>query len=237
MSLSIVHLLLASHLLLGSNCHVEDLDYSKVDRFYVGVAMVPGFFPNRSHCSADDKAHVDVFATPSMSRKTAEIRWGLVGDPGRGYCTPLVFEQGASCPRGRLQYTLYSDEDMGFTVVERDGLWVRIRLDHGTGWIRLSEGDRVDDYEDLVADQAEMTKAWDGHLSSRPNGSWRVIAPIEHQYVTVIDSRRVHGRLWFKVRLLAESPHEVKDPRVLATGWVRAYSDKRQPTVFPDRGC
>ena len=238
MSLLILHLLLASRLLLGSNCRVEDPDYSKADRFYVAVAKDPVFF-TRTRCTAGDNAHVDVFATPSTSRKTAEIRWGSVGDVGAWSCEPLVFEPGGACPRGRLPTMEDGYEETAFVVVERADQFMRIRLDHGAGWIQLTRNYETVDYFTVVANGiSEMSMAWDGRISTRPGGHSRAINRVKNQSVIVIDSSTVNGRLWFKVRLLKDSLCNGGDPQVIATGWVHAYSDKRQPTVFHySRGC
>ena len=232
-------LLLVVHILLGSNCQVTQSDHpTKTNQFYAAVARVPSFF-TRTACASDDTAHVEVFARRSTSKRTAEIRWAKAGEATSGYCIPLVFEPGHTCPRGVLPMIEDGYEEKAFVVVERRGHWVRIALDDGTGWIRLSKADEVVDYFDLVADrQAVMTSAWDGRIRSRPGGLLLTLPRVEKQYVTVVDSRRVGGRLWFKVKALADSPCESQEPGVLVTGWVRAYSDKRQPTVYHfSRGC
>lgn len=239
-------LLLALRLLLGTNCPVNDPDYTKADRFYTAVAKVPGFF-GPARCG-DPTAHVDVFAKPSASRRTAEVRWGNIGDPGSHACVALVFQQGRACPRGHLPLREDGYEEPGFVVVEQSADWVRIRLDQGTGWIRLSKKDEVVDYDDLVLNrQAELTEAWDGRVYTEPGGRSRRLEPLvwsaeknrlAERPVTVTDSRRAGGALWFHVQVLADSPCRVKEPRVLATGWIHGYSAKRQPTVeFFSRGC
>ena len=232
-------LLLVVHVLLGSNCQVIQADHpTKTNQFYAAVAKVPSFF-TRTACASDDTARVEVFARPSTSKKTGEIRWAKAGEATSYYCLPLVFKTKQACPRGVVPMIEDGYEEKAFVVIERRGHWARIALDEGTGWIRLSKADEVVDYFDLVANrQAVMTSAWDGRIRSRPGGSLLTLPRVEKQYVTVIDSRRVGGRLWFKVQTLSEGPCESQEPRVSVTGWVRAYSDKRQPTVYHfSRGC
>ena len=231
-------LLLVVHILLGSNCQVTQPDHpKKTNQFYSAVAKVPEFFTGNP--CATDTAPMAVFGRPSTSRKTFEIRWKIAGEETSRYCIPLVFEPGQTCPRGVLPTIEDGYEEKAFVVIEQRAPWVRIALDQGTGWIRLSKADEVVDYFDLVAGrQAVMTSAWDGRIRSRPGGRLLTLPRVEQQYVTVIDSRRVGGRLWFKVQALADSPCESQEPRVVVTGWVRAYSDTRQPTVYHfSRGC
>ena len=93
-------------------------------------------------------------------------------------------------------------------------------------------------YEDLIVDAlAAMTDAWDGRLYAEPGGRFRRLES-DRQDVTVTESRRVGGRLWFKVRILSDSPCSVHDPHVDASGWIRAYSAGGEPNVlnFP-HGC
>jgi hypothetical protein len=239
-------LLVAIHLFLATNCHLDIPNYAKADRFYTAVAKGPTFSMLRQR-PANPKAHVDVFVRPSASWKTAQLRWESVEGPG-SRTGPMVFEPGQACPRGDLPFREDGYEEPGFIVVERSANWVHIRLDQGTGWIRLSSKDEVVEYDDIVLNrQAELTAAWDGRVYSRPGGRSRRMEPmvwsqtkgrLAERPVTVTDSRRVQGVLWFQVRVLADSPCNVRDPKVLATGWIRGYSSKRQPTVehFP-RGC
>jgi len=231
-------LLLIIHILLGTNCRVEEQDYSKVDRFYTAVAKAPEFFTFKQ-CAGPTNTRVEVFATPASVKKTAEIRWGKAGETDSHYCLPFVYQPQQSCPRGVLPVLEDDYEERVFVVVERSGRWVRIRLDKGTGWILLSNRDELVLYEELVMGRlAELTRDWDGRIHSRPGGRSRRLAGVSQPSVTVEDSRRVDGKLWFRVRVLAESPCRAREPRELANGWVRGYSNQRQPTVRHfSRGC
>lgn len=232
-------LLLLIHILLGTNCRVEEQDYANVDRYYTAVAKVPGFFTYNG-CSTPAVAPVAVFATPARARKIGEIRWGMAGTPSSlQYCLPFIYLPQQSCPRGVVPVLEDGYEERVFVVVERSGRWARIRLDQGTGWILLAKGDELIPYDELVMDRmAALTDAWDGRIYSQPGGRSRKLAGGSRPDVTVEDSRRVDGKLWLKVRVLADSPCEAREPRTLARGWVRGYSNTRQPTVrHYSRGC
>jgi hypothetical protein len=228
---------LATRLLFGTSCTVDEPDYANADRYYTAVAKVPEFFtPNP--CS-ETSSPVDVFAAPGSSRKIAEIRWWKSGDAQA--CYPLVIETGAACPRDLIPLLEDGYEERVFVAVEHTGRWARIRLDAGksTGWIHLSKSDEIIPYDDLVIGRmAELTSAWDGRIHPRPGGPARKLDPKSVRGVTALDSRRLDGKLWLQVRLLAENPCEVHEPRILTTGWIRAYSAKKQPTVSHfSRGC
>jgi hypothetical protein len=191
--------------------------------FYTALVRVPAFF-TYERCNA---ARVEVFAAPSHARKIGEIRWK---------------ETGLGCEvqlDGREVPLMGLGEESGFVAVGQSGDWARIRLGKGSGWIHLSQADEVIPYEALVMNNVTaLTAAWDGRVYAKPGGHYRTLAREERQPVVVTDSRRVGGRLWFKVRVLEQSIVEVREPGVVAEGWIRAYSAGREPTVFYyPRGC
>ena len=191
--------------------------------FYTALVKVPEFFTYQ-RCNA---ARVEVFAGPSRAKKLGDVRWK---------------ETGLGCEvqlNGREVPWMELGEEGGFVAVGRSGDWVRIRLDHGTGWIHPSKSDEVIPYEDLVTDNiTALTDAWDGRVYATPGDRFERLAKTKHQPVLVLDWRRVKGRLWFKVRVLEKSVCESHNPAVLAEGWIRAYSDAGEPTVlYHSRGC
>lgn len=235
-----VMLVLLAQLLLGTNCRVTPSDLASRDRFYVALAPSAEFFIQQP-CGDGAAPRVEVFATPDRAKKIGEIRWGRLGYPQQFYCHALLFEARQACPRGEVLVDEIGYEERAFIAVETAGRWVRIRFDRGTGWIQLSKKDAagVAPYEELVTGaMAQMTDAWDGRLYARPGERPRTFGkPLP--YVTVVDWRRVNGKLWLEVELLEQSlcsgPQE---PRIAARGWVRGYSTKRQPTVSQfSRGC
>jgi hypothetical protein len=230
-------LLLAVHILIGSNCRVEEPDYTNADRYYVAIAKVPAFF-TEPRCGDDRAAPVAVYVTRSTSRKIGEIRWAKGGDPKSWYCIPFLFVPGQACPRGTIPLMEDGYEESAFVVLEGAAGWARIRLDRGSGWIRLAKGDEVMRYEDLVVGRlAELTTEWDGRIYTTPGGRSRLFKQSHYRAVTVTGSRRVKGELWFHLRLTSDVC-AANEPRTITTGWVRAYSAKHQPTVRHfSRGC
>ena len=229
-------LLLVIHILLGTDCRVEERDYANVDRFYTAVAKMPGFFTYNG--CAGSVAPVAVFATPAGARKIGEIRWRLAGPAYSQSCLPFVYLPRQSCPRGVVPVLEDDYEERVFVVVEHSGRWARIRLDQGTGWVLLSKGDDLIPYDELVMDRmAELTDAWDRRIYAQPGGRSRKLGGLPRPSVTVEDSRRVGGKLWLKVSVHT-NPCQAQEPRELARGWVRGYSNTRQPTVRHfSRGC
>jgi hypothetical protein len=233
-----ITLLLALQTILGTNCAVEEARNPKADEFYSALVKVPSFFTAQP-CESAVTLHVDVFEARLASRKIAEIRWVEIGQPNASYCLPVVFEPGKTCPRGVAPAAEDGYEERAFVAVERSGSSARIRLDTGTGWIRLSKADELVGYEDLVEGRmAELTPAWDGRVFVRPGGRLRTIVRKQRSPVTVVQSKRMQGQLWFQVRVLAVSPCESHEPQVLAAGWIHAYSSSRRPAVRHfSRGC
>lgn len=229
-------LALLFQLLLGTNCRVEQPDYANLDHYYVAIAKVPSFFGH--FCAGPAGASIDVFADASTRHKIAEVRWGTVDEGGGADCQVLVFEPRQLCPRGTLPSMQDTNEETAFVVLERNGNWVRVRLDRGSGWVHLTKKDEVVTYGDLVSGRlAAFTEAWDGTIYDSPGGTVRRLTA-DKQEVTVDDWREEQGRLWLQVRVLAQSPCEARDPEVIAKGWVHAYSNKKQPVVahYPG-GC
>ena len=224
-------------ILLGTACRVDRPDYTHVRRAYIAVAKVPFFV---QPCATTPGPSIDVFAEASTRHKIAELRWGNVGNAGSSqYCEPLVFAPRQLCPRGTLPFMEDGYEERVLIVLRRRGRWVEVRLDRGTGWVHLTKNDEVVTYGDLVINRlAALTEDWDGRIYDTPGGAMHRRQTVDRQYVSVDDWREVHGRLWFKVRLLEQNPHETREPKVLAKGWIHAYSDKKDPTVAHfSRGC
>src|SRR5918911_1089552 len=126
--------------------------------FYTALVKVPEFL-TYERCNA---TRVEVFAAPSRAKKLGEIRWK---DTGLGCEVQL---DGREVPLMEL------GETACFIAVGQSGDWVRIRLDHGTGWIHLSKSDEVFAYEDLVMNNiTALSDAWDGRVYATPNGRFK----------------------------------------------------------------
>src|SRR4051794_39124847 len=137
-------LLLATvvHILVGSGCRVVGADWTVADRYYTAIAKVPKFFTEQ-RCGDDRALPVDVYAAKSTSRRIGQIRWAKGGDPKQFYCVPLLFRTGSACPRGEVPLLEDGYEEAAFVMTAQSGDWLRIRLDRGTGWMRLTKKDDV----------------------------------------------------------------------------------------------
>lgn len=205
--------------------------------YYTAVAKVPKFFTEQ-RCGDARAVPVDVFAGRSTSRRIGQVRWVKEGSPREFYCIPRFVPGAETSPRGEVPLMEDGYEEAAFVVVERAGSWARIRLDRGTGWIHLAKDDEVVPYEDLVLNRmAELTPAWDGRIAAQPGGVSRSFAHTKSRSVRVLESRRIGGVLWFRIRV-TDGECSAHEPRELASGWIRAYSSKREPTVRHfSRGC
>lgn len=213
-------------------------------RHYIGLLSAPSFFV-RGRCN-DAYPTVDVFGGPSSAHRIAQLRWqrgSSQADGGNWWCSAVVHavaEDGtvAECPRHELPLMEYAYEEPGFILLEQSGAFARIRLDQGDGWIRTEDGGDVYPYEDLVQALPQMSRAWDGRLYRTPGGTAKKPAGHTDGSVQILDSRRVNGALWFKVRLLDHSPCSGDDPSTAGNGWIPAYNDDGDPLVdYSPRGC
>ena len=225
-------LLLLLQVMAGTDCAVPR-PAPLADRYYAAVVKVPAFFV-REPCFATPSPRVDVFAGPVAERKVAELRWVTDGR----YCQPMVFVAPYRCPRGTLPVIEDGYEESALVMLRRRGDCVEVRLDRGSGWIRLGKNDQIRSYGDLVLERlAAFTNDWDGRLYRSPGKGMRRLQA-HRQNVTVTDWQEVGGRLWFEVHVLDQSPCDARHPKDVAVGWVRAYSDRNQPTVAHfSRGC
>jgi hypothetical protein len=217
----------------------QRLDYGEIDvyRNYIGILSPHPFFPHEPCTPADPE--VDVFAMPSHQSRIAQLRRTITG----GGCMVVIHsatnDSVTACPRSDLPYGEAVYEESGFIVLETQPGWVRIRLDKGTGWIRWNRGPELHRYEDLVThSMSSLNPDWDGFLFRAPDGKrWKPTSETDRS-VEVVDLERLHGKLWFKVRLLDQSPCAVHEPKTVATGWVPAYDAKGSPQVgSASRGC
>jgi len=62
--------------------------------------------------------------------------------------------------------------------------------------------------------------------------------PPREQAVKIISSQRLAQSLWFEVEVLQDNACEGKSEKILANGWVPAYTELGEPVVwFYSRGC
>jgi hypothetical protein len=214
---------------------LRDIDYSQRElyRGYIGILSSPALLADHSNLP-NDRA-IDVFASPA-GRRIAQLRQQR---PQMRIAVYVVRNNSvAKCPRFALPAGEYAYEEPGFIVLEEKGKWVRIVLDVGSGWIRREPRSEMHPYEDLARGITSLSRSWNGVLFRTPRGAkWKPKGKTDRS-VEVLDSRTVHGKLWFKIRLLDRSECAVREPATVAIGWVPGYDSSRDPLVdYASRGC
>jgi len=78
-------------------------------------------------------------------------------------------------PGSVLPYGEYGYEEPAFIVLKEKGKWVKIALDHGSGWIEKESGSKSYYYEDLAfSGLSETSQNWNGFLFHTPGGrKWK----------------------------------------------------------------
>jgi len=122
--------------------------------------------------------------------------------------------------------------------------WYRLRTAEGEyGWLPPEFAGTFFSYADLpVGRLAYLPLPWHGFLWPSPGAGLpvRVIPPQDQreQPVEVLESARVGGALWFRIRLLRNSPCEDGSAEQGNGGWIPAYRDDGAPAAwFYARGC
>jgi hypothetical protein len=214
-------------------------------RHYTGLLSAPSFFV-QDRCNGASP-FVDVFSGPSNGSRIAQLRWvrGSAGSGQDWWCQAVVYPVAADgavaeCPRDALPLMEYGYEEPGFIVLEQSKNFARIRLDQGEGWVRKEAKARMYPYESLVVQSLpQMARAWDGKIFRKPGGAAHKPSGASDGSIELLDTQRVNGRLWFKVRLLDHSPCSGNpEPSPVDAGWVPAYDKKGDPLVtYSPRGC
>ncbi|MBW8367205.1 MAG: hypothetical protein K0M70_05025 [Arenimonas sp.] len=129
-------------------------------------------------------------------------------------------------------------EVTALAVLERQGEWVRLALAHSTPWLLAPEDFAFEAYPALLVEKlAYATPHWSGELCRTAGGSCRTAGIDAAGSMAVVAISQVANTLWLQVEV---SPDvcQTGDARVLARGWIRAYSDDGHATVwFHSRGC
>ena len=132
----------------------------------------------------------------------------------------------------------HSYEELSLVVLKQSAGWLQIKLKDGAGWIRRPTPSVFRSLGQLLSNgMSYVTTDWDKQLSRYAGGPATkriVVSPS----VNVLGTRIVNGVLWIQIQVLNASICEVQNPTVLATGWVRAYSQSGAANVwFYPRGC
>lgn len=112
------------------------------------------------------------------------------------------------------------------------------------GWIPIPEGATMVSMADLLVDRLSyLTSAWNGTLFPSP-GAPTAAAVVgvsrDHGEVSadVKATRLVGDTLWVHLQVHDQSPCEsTGDPKVIAEGWVRAWTGGKPTVWYYSRGC
>lgn len=206
----------------------------------IGLLTLPDVF-GPAVCAEFEPAPTALFAAPDSSSPVGWIRtdrrW--TQEPAGG-CTGLEVNvhraAGVALP---LPAQEYDYEAPAAVVLERRGLWYRIR-DGGTGsWLHATSRSEFLSLESLLPERLTyLTAAWDGRLRSAPGAPASARLEAGERAVRVTEVRRIADAFWVEVEVLAGSPCEVAEPGVAARGWVPAHASSGESVVwFHARGC
>src|SRR5690606_24156685 len=140
---------------------------------------------------------------------------------------------------------LYEEARAAVVVAESNG-WFRVRLADGThGWVAPEDSGPWYPYAALpIRRLTYLTTAWSGHVWPGPGAGNPIRSPLrwsgtEDEFpVEVLESTVVGGVPWFRIEVLAEDPCRGGDGSAALAGWVPAYGDRGDVTVwYYSRGC
>lgn len=174
-----------------------------------GSGLLPG--PMHLRAAPDDEAELLVTIT----------RWQDVVAEEVGYEEPAVAVWRISAP--------------WYLVATSDSVF---------GWFRApADAVLVPLAELLGSSLTYLTPDWDGNVYQSPGGSSaRTTVPVQRDdgeaSVEVLDTATVDGSLWLKLAVHEESPcFGTIPPRVIAEGWVPAWSSGKLNVWYYSRGC
>lgn len=210
----------------------------------IGLLALPGVF-GRSACDRFTPRPVELRATP-QGPVVGEV---LVVSPwtqnSSGGCEGLAV--GVRVPRTATVQPLptleYTYEQPGAVVLERRGMWFRVRLAEGSAWLAAAAQDEYHSLEQLLDDGLTyLTDAWSGHVAASPGSAGRptkLARVAAEQPVRVRRASREKEGLWFLVDIMSHSPcNGDTEPTVVDQGWVPAHGRGDRPTLwFYSRGC
>jgi hypothetical protein len=170
--------------------------------------------------------------------------WRLSADGG---CETIEVRVRRTSSNEKLPALEVGYEVSAAIVYEQAGMWLRIKLESGSGWVRARDPAQFHSYVDLLKDSlTSINKEWDGRFWASPAaGSPSRIPAAWLAYTNnsvtaaVIETRLVRGQLWLRLRLDPEfgcNQYPSTLPKV--DGWLPAYRPSGQESVwFSSRGC
>ncbi|MCB1685252.1 MAG: hypothetical protein KDI31_12225 [Pseudomonadales bacterium] len=122
--------------------------------------------------------------------------------------------------------------------------WYRLRLaDGGFGWLPPDFAGTYFPYAELpIRRLAYLPLPWHGFLWPEAGAGLPIREAIptdrREQAIEVLESTRIADSLWFRIRILKEDPCEGGTTGSGVTGWIPAYREDGQPSLwYYSRGC
>jgi hypothetical protein len=213
----------------------------------IGLLALPGVFGD-GPCERFEPRAVTLYADAAATRVIGTIEvdqhWSFAPHGG---CEGLEVSVHEGQQRSELPTREYDYEAPAAIALDRRGQLIKIRLSGGrSAWV-VSQPARFMSYESLLEEFTGVTfftEAFTGELrnapaltvANRPTAKAKPGLPAR-----VIESRRVGDRLWLNVEVFNHSlclAGANGPPETIARGWLLAYADDGEPTVwFSSRGC
>ncbi len=237
--------MLLLNMLPGMSVASGELDYA---RDVIGILPLPEVFGNGA-CDRYISQDIDLFRSPQSSEKMGLIfvakPWTFIPSGG---CEGLEVAVSIYSPVKRVEKlpTLeFSYEQLGAIVVEHEGKWFKIALEHDFVWVHIQDDGRYLPINQIFKDSLTYLR-WQNQQSllETPDMDKVLWQPDPHMQrdlpVDVLDFREIAGqKTWVKVKLLDVEPcSEEKTHVPPVTGWLPLYDKDGMPVVwFYSRGC
>ena len=218
----------------------------------VGLLRLPEIYGDYP-CQAFEPAKVNIYSEPSSQRAPigAIERVNPIKPPEHPDCdTPVVVVRRSGAGANPEAFPSdESGEDFTTAVVyERSGLWFRIALTHGSGWIRRENDEGFLAYPEILMSESFLTylrPGWDGSLWTEPGRGTAVPAPDAWRThrsreipVRITSTRKVGNDMWIQIRFETETCGQSLGKLPPLQGWIPAHRASRVTSVwFYSRGC
>lgn len=124
--------------------------------------------------------------------------------------------------------------------------WYMIGHGERAYWIKVLPNLKLYSYLDLVRTRSSYLNAWDGIVHENPGETPQKFditrLPKHHRKnppVEVADAAELDGEMWIRIKIMDSTCYEFdRPPKVIVTGWVPAYAETNENTVwFNSKQC
>jgi len=225
---------------------------SQTEERVVGLLRLPEIYGDYP-CQAFEPKKVNIYSEASSARTPigAIERVNPIKPPERPDCdSPVVVVRRSGVVASSETFPSdESGEDFTTAVVyEWSGLWFRIALSKGSGWIQRDNPGGFLAYPEILMSESFTTylrPGWDGNLWTEPGR--REVAPAPSEWrthrreeipVRIIAIRKIGNDIWIQIRFVTESCGKSLGKLPSLQGWIPAHRASRATSVwFYSRGC